>query len=909
MVTLTIDGKKVTVRKLSTILDAAKKLDIPIPTLCHHPELSPFGGCRLCIVEVKDVARPVTACTTLVKEGMDIITTSPNLEKLRKTTLELLLSDHPNDCMLCERAGDCTLQELAYFYGIMENRFGGERRIYEKRDSNPFIERDIEKCILCGQCVRTCDEIQGVGAIDFAYRGLKTKICPPFEKDLDCEFCGQCVEVCPTGALTGKMWAHKGRQKDIKEVDTVCPYCGCGCNITLHVRQNEVIRVTSKKDKWNEGWLCVKGRFGYSFINSPDRLTKPLIRIEPKDKSKVKSQKSKVSELQTPNSKLFREASWDDALDYISAKMKEIKESHGADSIAGLSSARGTTEENYLFQKFMRAAVGTNNVDHCARLCHAPTVASLATIFGSGAMTNSIREIEGMEVIFVIGSNTKETHPVIANRMLKALRKGTKLIVADPRRVPLVRFSEIFLRLNPGSNVALLNGMAHVILKEGLHNDEFINERTEGFDEWKKSIETFTPQNASKITGIPEEEIIKAAKLYGGSRKAGIFYAMGITQHTHGTDNVNAIANLALLTGNIGREHTGISPLRGQNNVQGACDAGCLPNVYPGYQRVDMPMVKKKFEDAWKVRLSDKEGLELTEMVESAFKGKLKALYILGENPMLTAPNIDHTRKALDELDFLVVQDIFLTETAALADVVLPAACFAEKTGTFINTERKVQLVRKAVEPPGDAKEDSWIIAELSNRIGYPMKYSSVEEISEELGSVWPALSGISYNRIRTHGIHWPCPTKDHPGTEYLYKAGFPRGKVSFTPIKYVPPAEVTDSDYPFILTTGRNLFQYHGGSMTRRVAPIEKHAGEPYVEINTEDAKKAKIKDGEKIKVSSRRGQIEIKARVTDRISSGVLFIPMHYREAAANVITTDALDPHAKTPEFKVCAVKIEK
>jgi formate dehydrogenase major subunit/formate dehydrogenase alpha subunit len=524
-------------------------------------------------------------------------------------------------------------------------------------------------------------------------------------------------------------------------------------------------------------------------------------------------------------------------------------------------------------------------------------------------MTNSIREIEGMEVIFVIGSNTKETHPVIANRMLKALRKGTRLIVADPRRVPLVRFSEIFLRLKPGTDVALLNGMAHVILKEGLHNNEFINERTGGFDEWKKSIEAFTPQNASKITGIPEEEIIKSARLYGGSRKAGIFYTMGITQHTHGTDNVNAIANLALLTGNIGREHTGINPLRGQNNVQGACDAGCLPNVYPGYQRVDMPMVKKKFEDAWGVRLSDKEGLKSTEMVESAFKGKLKALFILGENPMLTDPNIEHTRKALNNLEFMAVQDIFLTETAALADVVLPAACFAEKNGTFINTERKVQLVRKAVEPPGDAKEDSWIIAELSGRIGYPMKYSSAEEIFEELGSVWPALSGISYSRIRTHGIHWPCPTKDHPGTEYLYKAGFPRGKVSFTPVQHVPPAEVADSDYPFILTTGRNLFQYHGGSMTRRVAPIEKHAGEPYVEINTEDAKKTGIKDGEKIKVASRRGQIEIKARVTDRVSSGVLFIPMHYREAAANMITTDALDPHAKTPELKVCAVKIEK
>ena len=524
-------------------------------------------------------------------------------------------------------------------------------------------------------------------------------------------------------------------------------------------------------------------------------------------------------------------------------------------------------------------------------------------------MTNTIREIEGMEVIFIIGSNTKETHPVIANRMLKAVKKGAKIIIADPRKVPLVRFSEIFLRLNPGTDVALINGIAHVILKEGLNNREFVIARTDGFDKWKESIESFTPENASKITGVPKEDIIKAALLYGGSRKAGIFYTMGITQHTHGTDNVNAIANLALLTGNIGKEHTGINPLRGQNNVQGACDAGCLPNVYPGYQRIDMPMVKKKFEEAWHASLPDKEGLKSTEMIESAYEGKLKALYIMGENPMLTDPNIEHTRKALGKLDFLVVQDIFLTETAALADVVLPATCFAEKTGTFINTERKVQLVRKAVEPPGDAKEDMWIISELSGRMGHDMKYSSAEEVFEELGRLWPALSGISYNRIRNHGIHWPCPTKDHPGTEYLYKAGFPRGRVSFTPVKYIPAAEPADKDYPFVLTTGRNLFQYHSGSMTRRVAQIEAHAGEPYVEINAEDARKLGVKPDEKIKVSSRRGQIEIKARITDSVSEGTVFIPMHYKEAAANVITSDALDPYAKTPEFKVCAVKIEK
>ncbi|OGW30780.1 MAG: formate dehydrogenase [Nitrospirae bacterium GWF2_44_13] len=524
-------------------------------------------------------------------------------------------------------------------------------------------------------------------------------------------------------------------------------------------------------------------------------------------------------------------------------------------------------------------------------------------------MTNSIIEIEGLEVIFIIGSNTKETHPVIANRMIKAFRKGAKIIVADPRKVPMVRFSEVFMNLRPGTDVALINGIAHVILKEGLHDKKFIEERTEFFDEWTKSLEKFTPDAVSQITGVPAENIIKAAKLYGGSRKAGIFYTMGITQHTHGTDNVNTIANLALLTGNIGRKHTGINPLRGQNNVQGACDAGCLPNVYPGYQRVDMPTVKEKFEKAWGVPLSAKEGLKATEMIGEAHKGKIKALYIMGENPILTDANANHTKEALGKLDFLVVQDIFLTETAALADVVLPATCFAEKDGTFINTERKVQLVRKAVEPPGEAKNDMWIIAEISGRIGYPMNYSSPEEVFDELGSLWSALSGISYGRIRANGLHWPCPTKDHPGTEFLYKAGFPRGKVSFTCVDYLPPAEVTDKDYPFILTTGRNLFQYHSGSMTRRVAPIEAHAGKAYMEISAEDTNMLGIKDGEAITVKSRRGEIRINARISSRVSKGVLFIPMHYGEAAANMLTSDALDPYAKTPEFKVCAVKIEK
>lgn len=533
----------------------------------------------------------------------------------------------------------------------------------------------------------------------------------------------------------------------------------------------------------------------------------------------------------------------------------------------------------------------------------------MATIFGSGAMTNSIREIEGMEVIFIIGSNTKETHPVIANKMIKAANNGAKIIVADPRKVLMVKFSEVFLQLAPGTDVALLNGIAHVILSENLHNPEFISEKTTGFESWKDSLSKYTPEYVEQVTGVPKELIVKAARLYGGSRRAGIFYTMGITQHSHGTANVNAIANLALLTGNIGRESTGINPLRGQNNVQGACDAGCLPNVFPGYQRVDLPQVKKKFEDTWGVTLSPEPGLRSTEMTERAGEGSLKALYVMGENPALTDPNLGHAVEALKNLDFLLVQDIFMTETAELADVVLPAACFAEKEGTFTNTERRVQLVRKAVEPPGQARDDSWIIKKLSQAMGYTMHYRSPDEVFEEFGNMWPALEGITYGRLASSGILWPCTTKDHPGTDYLYKGGFPGRSPIFSTTHWEPPAESPDDQYPFLLTTGRNLFQYHAGSMTRRVGPIESHAGRPYVEMNPSDAAALGIKDGDALKISSRRGSLEIGARITARVPAGLVFIPMHYREAAANILTNDVLDPHAKTPEFKVSAVRVER
>jgi len=535
-------------------------------------------------------------------------------------------------------------------------------------------------------------------------------------------------------------------------------------------------------------------------------------------------------------------------------------------------------------------------------------VAGLATVFGSGAMTNSIPEIQSHDVIFVIGSNTTETHPIIGLKIKKAVRKGAELIVADPRKVNLVRFAHIWLQHRPGTDVALLNSMMHVIVKEDLIDKKFIEIWTEGFESFKETLEEYTPETGEKITGVPKEDIIKAAILYGNAVRPGIYYTMGITQHTHGTENVYSIANLALMTGNLGRESTGVNPLRGQNNVQGATDMGCIPEFYPGYQKANIPAIKEKFEKKWGVKLSERIGLTATEMIEAALKGSLKALYIMGENPVISDPDINHTVRALRKLDFLVVQDIFMTETAELADVVLPAACFAEKNGTFTNTERRLQRVRKAVEPPGEAKEDSWIILELSRKLGYEMKYNFIEEVLQEAGKLWPAVAGITYVRIEKMGLQWPCPTLNHPGTPYLFKGGFPRGKATFSAIRYRPSEELPDNEYPFLLSTGRQLFQYHTGSMTRKIDAINKVSPGPYIEIHPDDAKQLGLSAGSIVKVSSRRGSINIRALISDRPSKGMTFIPFHFKEAAANMLTNTALDPVCKIPELKVCAVKIE-
>ena len=536
-------------------------------------------------------------------------------------------------------------------------------------------------------------------------------------------------------------------------------------------------------------------------------------------------------------------------------------------------------------------------------------MSGLATVFGSGAMTNSIPEIENHDVIFVIGSNTTETHPIIGLRMKKAVRRGAELIVADPRKIDLVRFSSLWLQHRPGTDVALLNSIMHVIVKEGLIDKKFIPERTEGFESFKESLNECTPGEGERITGVPKKDIIKAALLYGNAIRPGIYYTMGITQHTHGTENVYAIANLALMTGNLGRESTGVNPLRGQNNVQGATDMGCIPDFFPGYQKVNIPGFKQKFQTIWGVRLSDKIGLTATEMTKAAFEGSLKAMYIMGENPALSEPDINHTIKTLKKLDFLVVQDIFMTETAELADVVLPAACFAEKDGTFTNTDRSVQRIRKAVEPPGEAKEDAYIIIELAKRLGYEMRYDSIEDIFQETGKLWPALAGITYKRIAKTGLQWPCPTLDHPGTPYLFKGGFPMGRAAFTAVRYRASEELPDNEYPFLLSTGRQLFQYHTGSMTRRIDAINTVSPNAYIEMHPDDAGTLNVHDGDTVRVSSKRGSIDIKVCISYRPSKGVVFIPFHFREAAANLLTNTALDPISKIPELKVCAVKIEK
>jgi len=882
-VRLTIDDIEIEAREDATVLEAARDSGIYIPGLCADPDLEPYGACRLCLVEVENVEGLPASCMTPVAEGMVVHTDTSRVNDVRRRTVELLLSDHPENCLLCTENQRCELQKIAAYLGIDQQRFKPLKRPPLIDSSNPFFIRDSGKCILCGKCVRVCDEIQGVSALEVFNDGLSSKIVTVDDRPIlesICESCGQCVARCPTGALMPKSFNWPA-----KEEKTICPYCGVGCGIYLGVRGNNVVGVRGDSENTvNRGSLCVKGQFGFDFINHPNRLTSPLIRRNDK----------------------LSEAVWDEALDLVASKFGKYK----GDEIAVISSAKCSNEENYLIQKFARAVLGTNNIDHCARLCHASSVVGLGQSFGSGAMTNSIEEVSGAACILAIGTNTTATHPVIGIKIKKAVRDGAKLIVANPREIDLCRIAHVWLRHRPGSDVVLLMGMMRVIIEEGLDDTSFIEERCENFDAFKRSLEPFDPDFVERITTVPREQVAEAARLYATKKPATILYAMGITQHTHGTDNVLATANLAMLTGNIGKPSTGVNPLRGQNNVQGACDMGALPNVYTGYQRVDAPKARDKFENAWGGSLVSSPGLTLTEIFQAAHQGKIKALYLVGENPMLSEPDLKHVEEALRRLEFLVVQDIFLSETAQLADVVLPAATFAEKDGTFTNTERRVQRVRKAIEPIGNSQPDWWITSQMGQRMrskGFDFDHPS--RIMEEIATVTPSYSGITYARLEKGGLQWPCPAEDHPGTPILHTEGFIRGKGRFTPLEYRPPAELPDDEYPFVLTTERSLYQFHTGTMTRKVEGIGVLHGEELIEINPEDANALGIANGEKVKVISRRGEVTARVKVTPASPQGVLCMSFHFAESPANILTNPAVDPVAKIPELKVCAVKAEK
>jgi len=668
-------------------------------------------------------------------------------------------------------------------------------------------------------------------------------------------------------------------------IPTICPYCGSGCGFYLQVLDQEIIGILPiKSHAVSQGKLCIKGWNAHEFITSKDRLSKPLINSNGQ----------------------FKEISWDEALGIVAKKLKD----YPPEAVAALSSAKCTNEENYLIQKFARVVLGTNNVDHCARLCHASTVVGLVKSFGSGAMTNSIPELENSACILVIGSNTPEQHPLVARYIMRAKEKGATLIVADPRKITLTHFADFHLPQRPGTDVALLNGLMNVIISEGLENKSFISERTENFEALNETVKKYTPEHAEKVTGVSKENLIQAARAFAKSSASAIVYSMGITQHTTGVDNVVSCANLAMLTGNIGKPGTGVNPLRGQVNVQGACDVGALPNLYPGYQSVTDENIRKKFEEAWHTKLPPKPGLTVVEMINEAEKGNLKALYIMGENPMVSDPDIGHVKKGLEKLDFLVVQDIFLSETAELADIVLPSASYAEKEGTLTATDRRVQIINKAIDPVGESKPDWRIICELAKKMGSrEFEYYSASDIMDEIARLTPIYGGISYERLRVQDIQWPCPTKDHPGTPILHKEKFTRGKGQFLPIEFKEPAELPDEEYPFILTTGRTIFHFHTGTMSRRVSALNREVPTRYVEINPKDAQKIGTRNGDIVTITSRRGNIKIKARITKRVNEGVVFIPFHFAECAANVLTNPALDPVAKIPEYKACACRVEK
>ncbi|MBI2369025.1 MAG: formate dehydrogenase subunit alpha [Deltaproteobacteria bacterium] len=899
---LTLNGRSQEVAPAATIWQAARAVGLEVPTLCYDSRVAPAGNCRVCMVEVAGERVLAPACARQVQPGMVIETQSPKAVAARRMVVELYLADHPLGT--CGVGKGCELEALARRLGLRGSRFPARSSAPKPDLSSPVIAVDLSKCILCRRCISACSDLQVNNVIGLDARGFSTTIS--FDTNLamgrsTCVSCGECVSACPTEALVERLHQDVAFRPDARKTRTVCPYCGVGCNVELHVVDNRVVRVTGTRESAvNLGKLCVKGRFGYDFIQHPDRLTRALIRRPGVPRE--------AADQGDPRD-CFREASWDEALDLVAARLGGLKARYGPDALGVVSSAKCPNEENYLIQKFARVVLGTNNVDHCIRLCHASSVAALIYALGSGAMTNSSFEVYSSDVIIVMGSNTTENHPIISSHMRQAAKRGATLIVIDPRRIELVNHAHIWLRQRPGTDVALLNGLMHVILKEGLHDEAFIRGRTEGFEQLGPVIEAYPPERVEAITGVPAADLVRVARLYGRAKAAAIYWGMGMSQHTTGTDNCLSLINLGLLCGHVGREGTGLNPLRGQNNVQGAGDMGAIPDNYPGYQPVEDPGTREKFERAWGVPLNPRRGLTITEMMEAMRQGGLRGMYIVGENPLVSEANIAHARAALFRLEWIVAQDIFLNETARYADVVLPAACFAEKGGTYTNTDRRVQLARQAVEPPGEARADWEIICDVAVRMGYPMPYEDLAEVFAEAAAVTPIYAGLSYARLQGEGLQWPCADATSVGAPFLHKERFTRGLGRFVPCHQRPPRELPDDDFPFVLNTGRVLEHWHTGSMTRRSHGLDALYPELLVSIHPLDADELRVRSGDRVQVVSRRGRITARAEVTEQTPKGSIFIPFHFAEAAANLLTIDALDPVAKIPEYKFCAVRVER
>jgi len=913
-IAFTLDGREVTAQPGETIWQVAKRIGTTIPHLCHKdaPGYRSDGNCRACMVEIEGERTLAASCIRQPRAGMVVNTASERAEKSRGLVMELLLADQPAR----DEAHDLSshLWQMAELQNVEESRFPAIEpdRVPLLDDSHLAMRVNLDACIHCNLCVRACREVQVNDVIGMAGRGHDAKIVFDFDDPMGastCVACGECVQACPTGALmpaTVVDEEQKGDRKDFDRcVDSVCPYCGVGCQVKFKIKDDRIKYVEGGDGPANQNRLCVKGRFGFDYVRHPHRLTKPLIR---KPDAPDKGLNVDPANPWTH----FREASWDEALDAAAGGFAKLRGFFGGKSVAGFGSAKCSNEEAYLFQKLIRTGFGHNNVDHCTRLCHASSVAALMENVGSGAVTATFNEIENADVAIVIGCNPTENHPVAATYFKQFAKRGGKLIVMDPRAQALKRHAAHMLQFRPGTDVAMLNAIMHVIVEEKLYDRNYVEGFTEGFFQLRDHLKGFPPEKMEAVCGIPAEQLRAVAREFAGARAAMIFWGMGISQHVHGTDNSRCLISLALLAGHVGRPGTGLHPLRGQNNVQGASDAGLIPMVLPDYQSVKDQGARELFRSIWGQEPFDEPGLTVVEIIDAIYRGEIRGMYILGENPAMSDPDVEHARKALAHLDHLVVQDIFLTETASFADVIFPASAWPEKTGTVTNTNRQVQMGRKALEAPGEAKEDWWIIVQLAKRLGLDWSYQHPSEVFSEMKMGMKSLRNITWGRLEAEGaVTYPCKTPDGPGEAVVFAEGFPRpgGRAKFTPAQIVPPAEAPDVKYPMIMTTGRQLEHWHTGSMTRRAGVLDWAEPEANASLHPKTLRRLGVEPGEMVKIETRRGAIEIMARADRAVAEDMVFVPFAYVEAAANTLTNPQLDPYGKIPEFKFAACRISK